>query len=346
VLTEVAGGLTQPVFVTAPPGDVERVFVLEQAGRIRVLVGGELREEPFLDIVDAVSCCGERGLLGLAFHPAYAENQRFFVDYTDAGGDTVVEEYRASSPERADPVPVRRLLLIDQPFANHNGGMLAFGPDGLLYVGTGDGGGAGDPFDQAQDPSSKLGKLLRIDVDRHPEPPPGNFPGADPDVWSLGLRNPWRFSFDRANGDLYIGDVGQNLFEEIDVTPAGEGHLNYGWPIMEGSRCFDPSEGCDTSGLTLPVVDYGRDAGCSVTGGYVYRGAAVPGLVGQYLFGDFCSNRIWALATPAGESEPIELTAELDSEALVGGLSSFGEDAAGEVYVVSHAGRVFRIDAE
>jgi glucose/arabinose dehydrogenase len=346
-LTEVASGLEQPVFVASPPGDGARLFILEQTGRVRILIDGELLDEAFLDLSSSVSCCGERGLLGLAFHPGYADNGRLFVDYTDASGDTVIEEYRATSPERADPAATRRFLLIDQPFANHNGGMLAFGPDGLLYIGMGDGGGAGDPLDQAQDLGAKLGKLLRIDVDRHPDPPPGNVPGADPDVWAFGLRNPWRFSFDRLSGALYIGDVGQNRFEEIDFAPAGVGGQNYGWPIMEAGACFEPREGCDTTGLTLPAAEYGRDLGCSVTGGYVYRGAAIPGLTGHYLFGDYCSNRIWSFATAgAASGEVVELTADLQSDSLIDGLSSFGEDAAGELYVVSLAGRVFRIDAE
>jgi glucose/arabinose dehydrogenase len=346
-LTEVASGLQQPVFLTSPPGD-DRLFIVEQVGRIRILAGGALREGAFLDLSELVSCCGERGLLGLAFHPQYAENGRFFIDYTDVSGDTVIAEYAASSdPDVAEPDAVRTLLVIDQPFPNHNGGMLAFGPDGLLYVGMGDGGGAGDPRDQAQDPSSKLGKILRIDVDRHPEPPPGNYPGADPDVWAIGLRNPWRFAFDRATGDLVIGDVGQNLFEEIDVAFAGEGGRNYGWPITEAAHCFDPPEGCDTDGLTLPVFEYGRDDGCSVTGGYVYRGSGIPGLVGRYLFGDYCSNRVWSFTLEEGTAgDVVELSDDLDTGALVGGLSSFGEDVSGELYVVSLAGRVFRIDPE
>jgi glucose/arabinose dehydrogenase len=346
-LTEVASGLEQPVFVSSPPGD-DRLFIVEQVGRIRILSGGAVREEAFLDVSELVSCCGERGLLGLAFHPQYAENGRFFIDYTDVAGDTVIAEYGASSdPDVADAEPVRQFLLIDQPFPNHNGGMLAFGPDGFLYVGMGDGGGGGDPLDQAQDPGTKLGKLLRIDVDRHPEPPPGNYPGADPDVWAIGLRNPWRFAFDRATGDLVIADVGQNLFEEIDVARAGESGLNFGWPITEATHCYEPAEGCDTDGLTLPVFEYGRDDGCSVTGGYVYRGSAIPGLASRYLFGDYCSNRVWSFVLEDGAArDVVELSDDLESRDLVAGLSSFGEDVAGELYVVSLAGRVFRIDSE
>ncbi len=347
-LTLVAAGLDLPLFVTSAPGDPGRLYVVEQRGRIQIVEGGVVLPEPFLDYTDRVSCCGERGLLGLAFHPDYASNGRFFVNYTNRDGDTeVVELRRSSDPLVASPEPVRVFFTIDQPFANHNGGMLAFGPDKLLYVGTGDGGRAGDPRDNAQNPASKLGKILRIDVDRHPEPPPGNLPGADPDVWSLGWRNPWRFSFDRATGDLYVGDVGQNALEEIDVEPAGEGGRNYGWPIMEGTRCFDPPSGCDTSGLTLPVLDYGRDAGCSVTGGYVYRGSAIPGLVGRYLYGDYCSNRVWTFRWQDGVvSEHVELTDDLESTERIEGLTSFGEDAAGEFYLVSQGGAVYRIEAE
>jgi glucose/arabinose dehydrogenase len=227
--------------------------------------------------------------------------------------------------------------------------MLAFGPDGYLYVGMGDGGAGGDPQNNAQNLNSKLGKILRIDVDGHPTPPAGNLIGGDPDLWDYGMRNPWRFSFDRATGDLYIGDVGQNTLEEIDVEPAGQGGRDYGWRIMEATQCFAPPTGCDTSGLTLPVVEYGRDLGCSVTGGYVYRGSAIPGLVGRYLYGDYCSNRVFSFAWADGVVDPqssSELTADLDPDSRIQGLASFGEDAAGELYVVSLDGSVFRIDAE
>jgi glucose/arabinose dehydrogenase len=342
-LTEVASGLDRPLFVAQAPGDDDRLFVVEQTGAIRIVEGGRLFDEPFLDLAGSISCCMERGLLGLAFHPDYAENGRFFVDYTNRDGDTEIVELARSAgdPRRAEPDPVRLLLRIEQPFANHNGGMLAFAPDGTLIVAMGDGGGAGDPQDRARDLSSKLGKLLRIDVDRHPEPPPGNHPGADPDVWHIGLRNPWRFSFDRATGDLWIGDVGQNAYEEIDFAPAGSPPLDFGWPATEGLHCFRPTQGCDTRGIALPVHEYGRDGGCSVTGGYVYRGTAVPGLAGWYLFGDFCSSRVWA-RSPSGAV--VELTPGIDPEGRIGGLSSFGEDALGELYVTGISGALLRID--
>lgn len=349
-LSEAVVGLDQPVYAVSPPGDRSRLFAVEQGGTLRIVVDGELQEEPFLDISDLTEARGEQGFLGIAFHPAYSDNGRFWVNYTDLDGDTVVAEYARSAedPNLADAEPVRRLLGVEQPFGNHNGGMLEFGPDGLLYIGLGDGGAAADPLGSGQNPQSKLGAMLRIDVDLYPEPPDGNLPGADPDVWAIGLRNPWRYSFDRATGDLYIADVGQNLFEEVHVEAAGAGQGNYGWDIMEGLHCFNPEEGCDMSGLLLPAVEYGRDLGCSVTGGYVYRGEAIPALDGWYLYGDFCSNRVWAMRWEAGEVlEHHEITDEIDPDGAIRGLASFGEDAAGEVYVVSRgSGTIHRIEAE
>ena len=347
-LVPVASGFDLPLFVTFAPGDPSRLFVVEQGGLIRVVRDGALLATPFVDLANRISCCGERGLLGLAFHPDYADNGRFFVNYTNVDGDTeVVELARSGDPDVASPETVRTFFVVEQPFANHNGGMLAFGPDGYLYVGLGDGGAGGDPQDNAQSLDTKLGKLLRMDVDAYPEPPPGNLAGGDPDLWAFGLRNPWRFSFDRATRDLYIADVGQNALEEINVAPAGQGGLNYGWRIMEGSQCFQPETGCDMDGLTLPVVEYGRDVGCSVTGGYVYRGDALPGLEGRYLYGDFCSNRVFSFRWEAGAvRDDVELTTELDPDGQIQGLTSFGEDAAGELYVVSRSGSVFRIEAE
>ena len=347
-LAAVASGLDQPLFLTTAPGDASRLFVVEQTGRIRVVRDGTLLDAPFVDLSDRISCCGERGLLGLAFHPDYARSGRFFVDYTNADGDTeVVELARGASADVASPAVVRRFFTVDQPFANHNGGMLAFGPDGYLYVGLGDGGAAGDPQNNAQNPNVKLGKILRIDVDAYPAPPPGNAADGDPDVLHRGLRNPWRFAFDRATGDLFIGDVGQNRFEEIDVAQAGSGGLNFGWRVMEASQCYQPPDACDRSGLVLPVVEYDHDAGCSVTGGYVYRGAALPGLVGRYLYADYCSNRVFSFRWSGGAaSDPIELTSDLDPDGVLQGITSFGEDAEGELYLTSQSGSVFRIEAE
>jgi len=347
-LTPIASGLDRPLFVGSAPDGSPRLYVVEQTGGIKIVAAGAVRTAPFLDLSGVVSCCGERGLLGLAFHPDYAANGRFFVNYTNRDGNSVVEEYARSSgdPTIAEPRPVRTFFTVEQPFANHNGGMLAFGPDGLLYVGLGDGGGSGDPDGNGQSITTKLGKILRIDVDRYPTPPPGNLTGGDPDIWDYGLRNPWRFSFDRTTGDLYIGDVGQNLYEEVDVEPKGQGGRNYGWRITEGLHCYEPPSGCDMSGITLPVVEYGHDVGCSITGGYVYRGAAIPGLTGYYLYGDYCSGRVWTFTWSAGAvANHVEITGDLDPAKLLTSITSFGEDGAGELYVVVGEGSVFRIDA-
>jgi glucose/arabinose dehydrogenase len=318
-----------------------------------VIRDGRLVREPFLDIADRISAGGERGLLGLAFAPTFAADGRFFVNYTDRDGNTVVSEFRAPDPaaDRADPDSERVLLRIDQPFANHNGGALATGPDGLLWIATGDGGSGGDPLGNGQDLRTLLGKLLRID----PRPAGGEpygIPADNPfvgraggrkearaEIWAYGLRNPWRFSFDRATGDLWVGDVGQGAIEEVDrweaAAPAGP---NFGWDTMEGSACFDPAEGCDRAGLVLPVAEYGHDRGCSITGGYVYRGAAVSGLAGTYLYADYCAGTIWGLEAAAGSPAPTVL---LDSGLAV---ASFGEDEAGELYVIDLAGgRLYRV---
>jgi glucose/arabinose dehydrogenase len=348
-LTLVVDGLSSPLLVTSPPDD-ERLFVVEQAGRIKVLVGGQVAAAPFLDISASVSAGGERGLLGLAFHPQYASNGRFWLNYTDTGGNTVVAEYRRSAqdPNLAEPQPEKVLFTVQQPFANHNGGMLAFGPDGMLYVGLGDGGSGGDPGGNAQNLQTALGKLLRVDVDGYPTPAGGNVAGGDGHIWDWGLRNPWRFSFDRATGDLYIADVGQGQREEVNVEPAGQGHRNYGWNVMEGTACYSPSSGCSTEGLTLPVAEYSHDDGCSITGGYVYRGSAIPCLQGRYLYSDYCSGRVWSFVYESGAAaRAAELTADLDPDStLLQSITSFGEDAAGELYIVSAAGRVYRFAAE
>lgn len=342
-LRPVVGGLEAPLLATHAGDGSGRLFVLEQVGRIRIVEDGELRPEPFLDVSDRLVAGGEQGLLGLAFHPGFVSNGRFFVNYTDVNGDTVVAEYGldAADPDRADPASERVLLRIDQPFANHNGGNLAFGPDGFLYVGTGDGGSAGDPMGNGQRLDTLLGKILRIDVDDRSDGRPYAIPpdnpfvgreGARPEIWAFGLRNPWRFSFDREGGDLWIGDVGQASVEEIDRAPWGEPGVNYGWNTMEGRACFAPEAGCDQTGLTLPVAVYGHDEGCSVTGGFVYRGEGWPDLVGAYLFSDFCSGTIWALdARRPGAGA----TALLETGRAI---SSFGEDEAGELYVTDLAG--------
>jgi glucose/arabinose dehydrogenase len=332
-------GLEAPVLVTVA-GDAGRLFVVEQPGRIRVVRDGDLLPLPFLDIVDAVAYGGEQGLLGLAFHPAFASNGRFFVNYTDAAGDTVVSEFTVEDgdPDRADPTSERVLLRIDQPFANHNGGALAFGPDGYLYVATGDGGSAGDPMDHGQRLDTLLGKLLRIDVDGarpYGIPRDNPFVGVDgtrPEIWAFGLRNPWRFSFDPETGDVWIGDVGQGASEEIDHAPGNEGGLNFGWRVMEGRTCFVPATDCDRSGLTLPVAVYDHSLGCSVTGGFVYRGERWQELRGAYLFADYCSGTIWGLDAAARDPS---ISVLLESGRTI---SSFGQDEAGELYVTDHVG--------
>ena len=313
--------------VAAAAGEPGRLYVVEQAGVIRVVVNGRLRATPFLDIRSLVRSGGEQGLLSVAFHPDYARTRRFYVNYTDLRGDTRVVEYR-SSGTGALPGSARPLLRIAQPYANHNGGGIAFGPDGKLYVGMGDGGSGGDPENRAQDMGSQLGKLLRLDVDRA---------GAKPELVALGLRNPWRFSFDRASGDLWIADVGQGDWEEIDVLRAGwSGLPNFGWDIWEGRARFEDKP-LGPGRLVQPVAVYSHDAGCSVTGGFVYRGKAVPALAGRYLYGDYCSGTIWSLAAKGGKAVPRR------EPFSVADLVSFAEDAAGELYSVSHGGTVYRV---
>ncbi|MCS6800589.1 MAG: PQQ-dependent sugar dehydrogenase [Dehalococcoidia bacterium] len=345
----VASGLNQPTDLAAPPDGSGRLFILERPGLIRVIANGQLLPTPFLDLRSLITASGqEQGLLGIAFHPGYAQNGRFFVFYTARNGDNTVAEYRVGSdPARADPATGRVLLAIPDFAPNHNGGSLQFGPDGMLYIGTGDGGGAGDPQRTSQNVGSLLGKLLRIDVDRGtpyaipPDNPYVGQPGARPEIWAIGLRNPWRFSFDRATGDLWIADVGQNALEEINFTPAGTPPpVNYGWSIMEGSQCFRGT-GCATASLAMPVAEYGRALGCSVTGGYVYRGRAFPQLAGIYFYGDYCSGRIWGLAREStGRWQAAELLVDPTLR-----ISSFGEDAAGELYVLDLGGRVFQLVA-
>ena len=352
-LSKVAGGLSKPVFATNAGDASGRLFIVEQGGRIRILQGGVVLATPFLDIRAKVSKTGERGLLGLAFHPDYAVNGKFYVYYTDLKGRIAIALYHrsAADPNVANPNG-SVLLRISKPFANHNGGMLAFGPDGFLYLGTGDGGGAGDPGNRSQSLASLLGKLLRIDVDRRTPARPYGIPRTNPyvgkvgldQIWARGLRNPWRFSFDSATGDLWIGDVGQDRYEEIDRSAAvgGGGRAkNYGWRVVEGNSCYRPRFGCNKLGKKIPLAVYSHSKGCSVTGGYVYRGAEYPALVGGYLFADFCSGRIWAVsAAGAARQTPRQL---LDSTLMI---SSFGQAEDGSLYVTDlRNGGVWKIVA-
>jgi glucose/arabinose dehydrogenase len=343
----VVATLSNPLYVTHAGDGSGRLFIVEQTGRLLVFKNGALLGTPFLDIRTLISCCDERGLLSVAFHPRYRQNGFFYVDYTDPTGDTNVVRYKVSNnPDVANPAGARRLLFIEQPFPNHNGGLLKFGPDGYLYIGTGDGGAAGDPMNNAQNRQSFLGKILRVDVDRgatYGIPPTNPFvgkPGLD-EIWASGLRNPWRFSFDRETGHLYIADVGQNRWEEIDFQPAASrGGENYGWRIMEGFHCYVPATNCNQTGLTLPISEYSHREGCSVTGGYVYRGRQISGLVGVYIYGDYCSGTIWGLRRTI--SDTWERTVLLQTDLRI---SSFGEDEAGELYVTDLNGAVYRISA-
>jgi serine protease len=348
----VATGLTNPVGIEHAGDGSGRLFIVQQGGQIRIVSGGNVLSAPFLDISTLVVSGGEQGLLGLAFHPNYAANGLFYVNYTRAGdGATVIARYQrsASDPNRADAASASILLTVPQPFANHNGGQLRFGPDGYLYIGLGDGGSANDPGNRAQDLSTLLGKMLRIDVNGGTPYaiPPGNpfandgNPNTLAEIWAYGLRNPWRFSFDRQTGDLYIGDVGQDAYEEIDYQPTGTGAgANYGWRVMEGFHCTGLGGGppCNDPSLALPIAEYTHDLGCSVTGGFRYRGSGYPALAGYYLYGDYCSGRIWgATRSPSGTWSTVQLSAPGFN------ISTFGEDQAGELYVASYSdGVIYR----
>jgi glucose/arabinose dehydrogenase len=348
-LEQVTGGLQLPVAVTHA-GD-SRLFITQQRGTIAIWDGTRILPTPFLDLTNLVLCCGERGLLSVAFHPQYAQNGYFFVNYTEVAGPgtTVVARYKVSAtdPNRADPASAKVLLKILQPFANHNGGQLQFGPDGYLYIGMGDGGSGGDPGNRAQNLSELLGKILRIDVD-HGEPYgiPSSNPfvtrtGGRQEIWAYGLRNPWRFSFDRVTSELWIADVGQGLWEEVDFQPATSiGGENYGWRRLEGRHCFDPATGCDDGTTVKPVLEYDHSGGaCSVTGGYVYRGARYPRLYGTYIYADYCNGMIWGATHPSNGVASSRLL--LDTSFAV---STFGEDLNGEIYVTDYTGgRLFHI---
>jgi glucose/arabinose dehydrogenase len=366
----VASGLLRPVFATHAPGDYDRLYIIEKAGVIKVLNlrTGVVNATPFLDIDSLVGGGGsnndERGLLGLAFHPNYQENGLFFVDHTDNSGDTVIAKYSVTSPDLADAASRDIILTVDQPFSNHNGGWLGFGPsDGYLYISFGDGGSAGDPGGRGQDITDQLlGKLLRLDVDGDDFPGDPNrdyaIPADNPfvditgddEIWAYGLRNPWRPSFDRETHDLWIADVGQGLWEEVDFQPAASiGGENYGWRCYEGNHAYNLSDCDPPETMVFPVYEYshgGSPFRCSITGGYVYRGCKIPTLRGHYFFADFCSNQIWTFLLDAdGEVTQFEdRTVELDPPgASITDITSFGEDARGELYICDQGGEVFRV---
>ncbi|CAN5670017.1 PQQ-dependent sugar dehydrogenase [soil metagenome] len=347
----VTTGLSSPVHLSSPPGD-DRLFVVEQPGRIRIIQNGVLVDAPFLSIETKVLHGGEQGLLSVAFHLQYAANRMFFVYYTDRNGDIQIERYTVpqSSPNVADPGSAKSIMNIPHPtFTNHNGGQLAFGPDGFLYIGTGDGGSARDPSNNAQNRNALLGKLLRIDVNPANTATPYTIPQTNPfvdtantrpEIWAYGLRNPWRFSFDRVDNMLYIGDVGQNRREEINavaLTPAG---LSFGWRIMEGTACHNPPMMCNQSGLTLPVHEYATaDGNCAVTCGFVYRGSAIPQIAGLYFFSDYCKGGLRSFRLAGGAATDVR-----EWNAGVGGtITSFGEDRHGELYVISHGGTIGKL---
>jgi glucose/arabinose dehydrogenase len=346
--TQVAGGLSSPLGIVNAGDGSGRLFVLEQPGRVRVIDSvGNLLEDEFLDLTGVVSCCVEQGLLGLAFHPQYETNGLFYVNYTDVFGDTVIARYAASPPSANVAQPAgTTILTFDQPAGNHNGGDLHFGPDGYLYISSGDGGGMDDPNDYGQNEDVLLGKILRIDVDGGTPYaiPPGNpLVGVDgrDEIWATGLRNPWRFSFDRVTSELYIADVGEKAREEVNVQAAGAtGLRNYGWRLMEGSICHIPATGCDAGGLTAPSFQYAHGAGdCAVTGGYVYRGAALPALNGMYVYGDFCSG--WVRVAKRDHAGAWRDNTITDTPF---GISAFGEGEKGELYLASYFdGRVYRL---
>jgi glucose/arabinose dehydrogenase len=351
-LSPVASGLDHPVDIVPAYDGSGRLFVVEKPGRIRVIADGVLLPAPLLDVETLVLLGDERGLLGLAFHPAHAANGYLYVNYTrKPDGATVIARYTvpAATPNVADPASVQVLLTVAQPYANHNGGALRFGPDRLLYIGMGDGGNGNDPQNRAQDPQSLLGKMRRLDVDGGtpyaipPGNPFANGAGGRPEIWATGLRNPWKFAFDPRNGALWIGDVGQDVREEVDAVPAGAAPPNFGWRVLEGTRCTGLGGGptCTAPVYTMPVVEYTHDEGCSVTGGEIALGAALPGVLGSYLFADFCNGKVWAAtgSFATGWTRTDVGTAGFQ-------VSTFGRDEWGDVYLADYAGgRVLRIGA-
>jgi glucose/arabinose dehydrogenase len=350
-LDVVAAGLESPLDVTAADDGSGRLFVAEQVGRIRTVRDGALEATPFLDITDRIAAGGERGLLGIALHPDFPTDPRVFVDYTDLDGNTVVSAFTPTlDADVLDPGSEQILLQVEQPFPNHNGGAVAFGPDGMLYIALGDGGSAGDPQGNGQRLDTLLAKILRIDVDAPAgQTPPYGIPpdnpyadganSARPETWLSGLRNPWRIRFDAPTGDLWIGDVGQGAWEEIDVARAGQGGLDLGWNVMEGFHCYEPSEGCDQDGLTLPVAEYGHGDGCAVVGGVVIHDPTMPSIDGRYLFSDNCSGNVWVLDA-AGDARR-EPTIVLESGRSI---SAINQDGSGAVYATDlGSGELLRV---
>ena len=320
---QIASGFDSPVHVTAPRSQPGTLYVVEQTGRIRIVRNGRITGT-LLDIRSQVRCCGEQGLLSVAFHPRYGRNGRYYVNYTDRGGDSRIVEYRGQRR-------LRQLMFFDDPYSNHNGGQNLFGPDGRLYIGMGDGGAGGDPENRAQNLASPFGKLFALNVDRR---------GSRPQIVGYGLRNPWRFSFDRRTGDLYIGDVGQNAWEEVDFTPRrSPGLENYGWDVYEGRARHESKSPNSRGRLVSPIAVYPLGGGnCAVSGGFVYRGAAVPSAAGRYFYGDNCSGTVWSLRVVGGRARSVRREAF-----RLGGLSSFGEDARGELYAVTLNGRLWQL---
>jgi glucose/arabinose dehydrogenase len=341
-------GLDMPVFIAAVPGAENKQYVLEKLARIRVVENGTVLEQPVLDIGDLVSRGNEQGLLGLAFHPDFDSNGYIYINYTDNANtgtgpqNTQIVRYTVTN-DIADPTSAKAILTVSQPHSNHNAGMLAFGPDGYLYIVMGDGGSGGDPYNLGQDMTSLLGKMLRIDVDNgdpYSIPEDNPFVGQDevrPEIWTSGWRNPWRFSFDRETGDMWLGDVGQNAYEEISFQAAGQGGGNYGWRCKEATHDYDVSENCDGKDFIDPVLEYDHSQGASVTGGYVYRGSAIPELQGKYVYGDFTSGKIWI----ASQTDGGVVTSEWQDTDL--NISSFGEDANGELFVIDYSGTIYQL---
>ena len=335
-LQTVATGLHRPVSIAFEPGNAKKIYVVERGGRIRTVEKGVVAEKPFLDFSSRVTLDHpERGLLGLAFHPDFAKNGRFYLDFTDTKGDTAVVELSVVDG-KIDPKSERRVLSQKQPYKNHNGGNLTFGPDGLLWIGLGDGGSGGDPHGNGQNDTTLLGKMIRVDVNRS---------DAKPEIFAKGLRNPWRFSFDRKTHDLWIADVGQDLWEEVDAVSSSAAGLNFGWNRMEGAHCFSPESGCDRTGLVLPLVEYGHAEGCSISGGYVYRGTALPQLDGLYFYADFCTAIVRSVRWKGGATaaDSWEWRPVLDPDEQLGKIASFGEDPDGELYLVSLDGTIWKL---